>query len=55
MNCIFNNQVIDLLTLKFDLIPKDAYKIFDIVRYVFENARKSTYKWNLIFKVFDYK
>ena len=52
MNNIFNNQVIDLLTLKFTLIPKDAYKIFDILRYVFENARKSTYKWKQIFEVF---
>ena len=40
LNSKFNDQVIDLLTLSIALIPKDVYKIFDIVRCVFGNARK---------------
>ena len=41
---MFNGQVIDLLTLSSALIPKYAYKIFDIVRYMFGNTRKQLFK-----------
>ena len=38
VNNKFNNQaIIELLTLNFALIPKYAYKSFDIIRYVFGN------------------
>ena len=44
VNNKFNNQaIIELLTLNFALIPKYAYKIFDIIRYVFGNLKKKLF------------
>ena len=45
-NNMFNDQAIYLLTLSSALIPKNANKTFDIVRCVFENARKQFFLFN---------
>ena len=50
---MFNNQVIELLTLKFALISKDTYKKFYIINGSFGNARKYFFNKNY-FKIISH-